>query len=120
MIVFFTFFFGTDSLETMKRCMDLGYQYGRQHRNRDIVSWAKKKRRLIRREDLLGYIAGRSPPHKNRLSSAVSRPVSRLQVDRSSPRLHGAVGVEVLPNSPEPDLQPFRDALVLQGRWIDG
>lgn len=52
-------------MDTHKRSLDIGFQSGIQKRNKDIVSWAKKKRKLIRRDDLLSYLAGRSPPRRS-------------------------------------------------------
>lgn len=45
--------------------MDLGFQSGYQKRSKDVLSWAKKKKRIILREELLSYLAGRSPPRRN-------------------------------------------------------
>ena len=44
--------------------MDLGFQSGYHKRNRDVLSWAKKKKKIILREELLSYLAGRSPPRR--------------------------------------------------------
>lgn len=103
---------GVDSLHT---CVDLGIQKGKQHRNRDIVAWVKKKRRNIRREDLLAFLCGKTPPARNRHASSMVRhsQSSRLSVERThSPRLQGA---ENLSSGTEPDLQAFREAIALQG-----
>lgn len=93
--------------------MDLGIQKGKQHRNRDIVAWVKKKRRNIRREDLLAFLCGKNPPARNRHTSSMVRQSSRLSVERThSPRLQGT---ESLSSGTEPDLQAFREAIALQG-----
>ncbi|XP_067045392.1 HUWE1-associated protein modifying stress responses-like [Acropora muricata] len=54
-----------DGADCYKRGMDQGFQSGYQKRNRDVLSWAKKKKKIIFREDLLSYLAGRSPPRRN-------------------------------------------------------
>lgn len=35
---------------------------GKQKHCKEIMNWARKKRRMIRREDLLAYLAGKPPP----------------------------------------------------------
>lgn len=52
----------SDSSDAIRRTSELGIQCGYQRRNKEILSWARKKRRHIRREDLLAYLAGKSPP----------------------------------------------------------
>lgn len=52
----------SDSSDAIRRISELGIQCGYQRRNKEILSWARKKRRHIRREDLLAYLAGKSPP----------------------------------------------------------
>ena len=59
------FFALSDGADCYKRGMDQGFQSGYQKRNRDVLSWAKKKKKIIFREDLLSYLAGRSPPRRN-------------------------------------------------------
>jgi hypothetical protein len=108
--------FDTDGVDSLHNCMDLGIQKGKQHRNRDIVAWVKKKRRNIRREDLLAFLCGKNPPARNRHASAMVRQSSRLSVERThSPRLQGT---ESLSSATEPDLQAFREAIALQGTVI--
>ena len=52
----------TDSMDSMRRCSELGIEMGRQKRSKEIMNWARKKRRMIRREDLLAYLSGKPPP----------------------------------------------------------
>lgn len=104
-----------DGVDSLHNCVDFGIQKGKQHRNRDIVAWVKKKRRNIRREDLLAFLCGKNPPARNRHSSSMVRhsQSSRLSVERThSPRLQGP---ESLSSGTEPDLQAFREAIALQG-----
>lgn len=42
----------------------MGCQTGYQKRNKEILAWAKKKRRHIKRDELLSYLSGRSPPRR--------------------------------------------------------
>jgi len=52
-----------DSIDGLKRSYDLGIQQGHQRKSRDILNWVKRKRRNIRRDDLIAYICGKSPSH---------------------------------------------------------
>lgn len=104
-----------DGVDSLHNCVDFGIQKGKQYRNRDIVAWVKKKRRNIRREDLLAFLCGKNPPARNRHASSMVRhsQSSRLSVERThSPRLQGP---ESLSSGNEPDLQAFREAIALQG-----
>ncbi|KAK3092118.1 hypothetical protein FSP39_025373 [Pinctada imbricata] len=103
-----------DSVDSLNSCVDLGVQKGRQHRNKDIIAWVKKKRRHIRREDLLAFLCGKSAPTRNRLSAPLRHSQNaRLSMERNhSPRLASAESIQ--PSS-EPDLQAFREAIALQG-----
>jgi len=53
-----------DGSDAFRAGIELGFHAGVQRRNRDITSWTKKKRRNVRREDLLLQLSGRSPPRK--------------------------------------------------------
>lgn len=74
----------------------------------DMLAWVKKRRRTIRREDLISFLCGKAPPHRS---------------SRSNPRL--AMVAPSRANSPaetgssvEADLQPFREAIALHGKGI--
>ncbi|XP_074648561.1 HUWE1-associated protein modifying stress responses 1-like [Tubulanus polymorphus] len=98
-----------DSVESNRRAADLAYHYGQQKRTKDILSWVKKRRRHIRREELVAFLCGKTPPPRHKPSATCARPPGR-----SSPlRQPSQVAVET--HVEEPDLQPFRDALALQG-----
>ncbi|XP_064631449.1 HUWE1-associated protein modifying stress responses-like [Lineus longissimus] len=102
-----------DSTDCMRRAFEIGIQCGHQRRTKDLLQWAKKRRRHIRREDLIAYLCGKNPP-RHRPSATLSKPPSRTNLDRSSPMRppSGHLHVE---QGEEPDLQPFREALALQG-----
>ncbi|XP_034948417.1 UPF0472 protein C16orf72 homolog isoform X2 [Chelonus insularis] len=106
------------SLEGMRRCSELGLEMGRQKRSKEIMNWARKKRRMIRREDLLAYLAGKPPPprpHTHR-----SSPKPRTMVCGSPPTQSNAGNMVVSP-APEPiddqdtNLHTFREAIALSG-----
>lgn len=90
-ICFIHFFFLTDGW------LKIGSQ--------DMLAWVKKRRRTIRREDLISFLCGKAPPHRS---------------SRANPRL--AMVAPSRANSPaetgssvEADLQPFREAIALHG-----
>ncbi|KAK6312552.1 hypothetical protein J4Q44_G00182160 [Coregonus suidteri] len=51
-----------ESVEAHQRSYDLGLQISHQRRNKDVLAWVKKRRRTIRREDLISFLCGRAPP----------------------------------------------------------
>ncbi|XP_061426065.1 HUWE1-associated protein modifying stress responses-like isoform X1 [Lethenteron reissneri] len=98
-----------DGAETHRRSYEHGAQMGLQRRTRDVLAWAKKRRRTIRREDLISFLCGKSPPPPP--SRGGCRAPARLSGIPASPR--------VAPTEPSPtddtDLQPFREAIALHG-----
>ncbi|XP_060521479.1 HUWE1-associated protein modifying stress responses [Cylas formicarius] len=101
-----------DSCESLKKTNELARQSGYQKRNNELLHWAKRKRRLIRREDLLAYLAGKPPPprqsHHHRLSP---RPRNL-----SPPPHHHPLDINREPGTPhlpDPNLHMFREALAL-------
>uniref|UniRef100_A0A4W3HZH4 HUWE1 associated protein modifying stress responses a n=1 Tax=Callorhinchus milii TaxID=7868 RepID=A0A4W3HZH4_CALMI len=94
-----------ESIEAHRRSYDLGIQVGYQRRNKDVLAWVKKRRRTIRREDLISFLCGKAPPPRN------TRAPPRLTVVTSPTR---AATAETN-SSVETDLQPFREAIALHG-----
>ena len=88
----------------MNRAFELGKQYGTKRQKKEMLTWSKKRKHLLRREDLIGYVCGRNPPP--RLTH------SRVFVDKASPRIDRSALRHVRISS---DLQPFCDALAVQG-----
>lgn len=71
----------------------------------DMLAWVKKRRRTIRREDLISFLCGKAPPHR---SSRANPRLAMLAPSRAnSPAETGS--------SVEADLQPFREAIALHG-----
>uniref|UniRef100_A0A3Q2R4H0 HUWE1 associated protein modifying stress responses 2 n=1 Tax=Fundulus heteroclitus TaxID=8078 RepID=A0A3Q2R4H0_FUNHE len=94
-----------ESVEAHQRSCDRGIQIGNQRRNKDMLAWVKKRRRTIRREDLISFLCGKAPPHRS------SRTNSRLaMVAPSRANSPAETGSSV-----ETDLQPFREAIALHG-----
>ncbi|KAH9498369.1 hypothetical protein Btru_008120 [Bulinus truncatus] len=74
--------FYKDSLNNARECLRLGVQSGRSSRARDIAAWARKKRKCIKREELLAYLCGKSLPphahhHRNRQNRSLERQLPR-------------------------------------------
>lgn len=98
----------------------MGYQCGYQKRNRDLVAWLQKKKRNIRREEILAFITGRSPPAARSWS-----PRPRLVLDsmRNSSHLTHAHRFPqpdtsgLIVSGPE-DFDMFREALALSGKYL--
>lgn len=99
----------TDSVDSLETCVDVGIQRGKQNRTRDIISWVKKRRRHIRREDLIAFLCGKNPPNRHRSKHSHNRTLERSH----SPRVNN---VEAIQQNSEPDLQAFREAIALQGK----
>ncbi|CAD1469897.1 unnamed protein product, partial [Heterotrigona itama] len=111
----------TNSMDSMRRCSELGIEMGRQKRSKEIMNWARKKRRMIRREDLLAYLAGKPPPPRSH--SHRSSPKPRMMVCSSSPSETSAPNMVVAPtpipgNNQDPELHTFREAIALSGSPI--
>ncbi|XP_053708985.1 HUWE1-associated protein modifying stress responses [Synchiropus splendidus] len=84
-----------ESADAGQRSCDRGVQVGYQRRNKDVLAWAKKRRRSIRREDLISFLCGKAPP-----------PRSARTPPRVMPEPAGSM---------EAELQPFREAVALCG-----
>lgn len=117
----------------MRRTNELAMSTGYQRRTREIADWARsKRRRYIRREDLLAYLAGKSSPpsgmiHVTRLSPQhlytntqqakplhnPGSPTHQMQPHTEHHHLHsGATFV----SSMDSDLHTFKDALARRTR----
>lgn len=72
--------FKKESCDGLRRTGETAVQCGYQRRTKELADWAKKRRRLIKREDLLSYLAGKNekpPPPIH---------ISRSHNIRSSPK----------------------------------
>jgi len=65
-----------DSTDGIRHSYEHGYHAGYHKRTKDLASWARKKRKHIRREDLLAHLSGRSPPRRKTASTHDSRAIS--------------------------------------------
>ncbi|KAL2740688.1 UPF0472 protein C16orf72 isoform X1 [Vespula squamosa] len=110
-----------NSVDSMRRCSELGIETGKQKRSKEIMNWARKKRRMIRREDLLAYLAGKPPPP--RPHSHRSSPKPRMMVCGSSPSQSPTQSMVVSQTSTpgidlDPELHTFREAIALSGSSV--
>lgn len=92
----------SDSNESIRRTSDLAHQAGHQRRTKELLSWARRRRHLIRREELIAYLAGRNLP---------ARP------HRASPRPKMLHEGQPVANPLEDNLNTFREALALSGMF---
>lgn len=74
-----------DSTDAIRRIGEMGVQCGYQRRNKELMNWARKKRRNIRREDLMAYLAGKPPPLRPHHSRVSPRPRVMLSERHGSP-----------------------------------
>ena len=103
--------FALDAMEVQKRNFERGIQFGHNKRMRDLITWVKKKRRHIRKDELLAFVCGKPPPpvKTQRHSPPRCRLGSRSHSDRGAPRSPTSIA------DSEPDLTPFQNALAIQG-----
>ncbi|KAL1471871.1 hypothetical protein MTO96_023446 [Rhipicephalus appendiculatus] len=96
-----------ECLEAQRRVSELGFQSGYQRRTKDLLAWAKKRKRHIRREG-----PARLPPRV----AATAPPSSRL-----SPAAAGERSAVVGPGEPDDvDLDTFREALAISSALGSG
>lgn len=105
----------TDAAEIQRKSFEMGLQIGSNRRIRDIINWAKRRRRHIRRDDLIAYLCGKPPPKSQRHSPPRSRVGSRSLSERGSPISAGSLAQD---RDPEPDLTAFQNALAIQGTLV--
>uniref|UniRef100_UPI00358E98CB HUWE1-associated protein modifying stress responses 1 isoform X2 n=1 Tax=Myxine glutinosa TaxID=7769 RepID=UPI00358E98CB len=100
-----------DGAEVHRRSYDHGIQLGNQRRTCDVLAWVKKRRRTIRREDLISFLCGKSPPPLHQTHARGGRTGGRLAALTPAPR----IAQSDAGNTDDTDLQPFREAIALHG-----
>jgi len=73
-----------DSVEEQARAVEMNRRLGYQRAREDLVTWARAKRRTIRREELLAFLANNSPGDGTEVPSSqdqASNGLARLSVD---------------------------------------
>lgn len=58
----------TESAEVCRQCIDCGVRYGYKKRTKDIVTWAKKRKRFIKREELIAFLLNKPEESPSELS----------------------------------------------------
>ncbi|XP_063612135.1 HUWE1-associated protein modifying stress responses-like, partial [Penaeus indicus] len=105
-----------EAVESVRRSGEAGVQAGYQRRTREVLNWARR-RRHIRREELIAFLAGKTPPP--RTTHLRGSPRTRISLERMSPRLpspHHHSHVHPHTHNPEPDLNTFKEALGISGQ----
>lgn len=102
-----------DSQELIRKSFELGNQMGHHRRNKELISWIRKRKRTLPREEIVAFICEKPAP-AIRLKPYGRGASARRSVDITSSKF--------LVSSPAPrdysadsDYQPFREALALQG-----
>lgn len=129
-----------ESCDGIRRTNELAMNTGYQRRTREIADWARsKRRRYIRREDLLAYLSGKSSPpsgmiHVTRLSpqhlytnTQQSKPLYSQHIGSGSPvaahqmqphaehhHLHSGTTF----SSMDSDMHTFKEALARRSRLV--
>lgn len=102
--------FIAESCDGLRRTSDLAMHSGYQRRTREIADWARsKRRRYIRREDLLAYLAGKSPPPATMIH--VTKMPHQTQ-QHSDHHVHNGSTVDS-------DLHTFKEALARRPRYTN-
>lgn len=100
-----------ESCEGIRRTGDAAVQSGYQKRTRELADWARsKKRRVIRRSDLLAYLAGKPPPPHSNVTRRSPKPEQNGTAFAVGVNSNQSVGGE------STDLHTFKEALVLRPR----
>ena len=103
----------TDCQESLRRSFELGVQVGIYRHTRDLLSWSKKRRRRIAREELIAHLCGKAVPAA-RLRATQSQ-FAKTPAKSSSTSTLGRFGSV---DAVEPDLQLFHDALAVHGTSV--
>lgn len=125
----------TESCDGVRRVSDIAINTGYQRRTREIAEWARnKRRRYIRREDLLAYLAGKSsPPHHGMIHVTRLSPQHLYSNTQQTKPLHSPMSPAHQPqphaehhhlhNAPtfvpsiDSDLHTFKEALARRSRY---
>ncbi|XP_014669284.1 PREDICTED: UPF0472 protein C16orf72 homolog [Priapulus caudatus] len=99
-----------ESIDCHRRVAELGVQAGMQRRTKELLAWAQKRRRHIRREDLVAFLTGKTPPPPRLRATP-----RMMTVDRGSSRIPVPDTVIHNPTNVEHDLHTFREALEIHG-----
>lgn len=89
--------------DAQKNLTETGFRCGYQRRNKELLAWLKKRKKHLRREDLIGFLTGKMPPHRTKpirnsypYYSHIALPNQETEsntIDESDPEF-----IETLPN----------------------
>eukprot|EP00794_Sanderia_malayensis_P009202 gene9202-10176_t len=65
-----------DGAEAFMLALEYGREIGYQKRNKDMLRWAKTRRKHLRRDDLVSFLCGRTSPRRRQSEAKASIPVS--------------------------------------------
>ncbi len=70
-----------------KQCMDSGARYGHRKRTKELVAWAKKKKKHIRRDELLAFLMDKPYQQQQQLipPTSLGNQTSNDDVTEASP-----------------------------------
>ena len=66
------------------RSIDLGIDYGSQKRTREFLNWLKKKKKYVKRDELISFLSG-EPYHSNEGGNPQPSPPVSGQMEESMP-----------------------------------
>ncbi|XP_026473772.1 UPF0472 protein C16orf72 homolog [Ctenocephalides felis] len=104
-----------ESSDGIRRTGEVALQCGYQKRTRDIMNWARKRRRTIRREDLLAYLAGKPPPPRAATHRCSPKPCTLSTQPETLPlsQLGPVISPVATTLGPDAELHTFREALAM-------
>ena len=88
------------SADVCRQCTECGIKYGHRKRTKELVAWAKKKRRSIHREELLAFLLDKPYPDSSPPSSTVAaadklEDFSDMSISQRAPHSHSAAAATV-------------------------
>lgn len=102
-----------DSLDACKLNHDLGVTIGQQRKIKEIINWLrKKKRRTIRKDELISFLIGKQAPCVN--ARNLNRNLNRQQLSRCNQN----VDLTTSTHSDLAHLATFREALIMHSMFI--
>ncbi len=116
-----------DSLDACKGHYDLGVSIGQQRKVKELVNWLrKKKRRVIRKDELITFLIGTNPNMKANMAGngLMAQPTSRRQQQQETTSLTQITStnsathrrqsqLDTIVNGANSDLATFREALIM-------
>lgn len=52
-----------ECIDSQKKLSEIGSRCGYQRRNKELAAWVKKRKKNLRREDLIAFLTGKGAPH---------------------------------------------------------